>query len=127
MNFTQPQSSPTQRWSPFRTDTVEQFAQAVQQNLDKERIGDDHVIKVTLWNQAFGVGRNTIDELLDNLAQSEFSVFVFHPDDGLKIHGAEHEATRDNVILELGMFMGKLVADQRSLTSCKIDLPLPVM
>ena len=77
------------------------LAQAIQQNLK----GAD----VTLWTQdAFRIGNVIIDELNRNLQRSDFGVFVFAPDDTIKIRGQRHQTVRDNVVLELGMFMGRL-------------------
>jgi len=76
------------------------LAEAIQQNLR----GAD----VTLWTQAFRVGRNVIDELTSNLERSDFGVFVFAPNDVAVIRGVKQQAVRDNVVLELGMFMGRL-------------------
>ena len=37
-----------------------------------------------------------------------FAIFVFHPDDKSLIREKEYDTVRDNVILELGMFIGTL-------------------
>jgi hypothetical protein len=77
------------------------LAVAVQENLPEA--------DVTIWNQdAFGVGQNIIDELVRNLQKSQFGVFIFSPDDEVKIRGEAQPAVRDNVLLELGMFIGGL-------------------
>ncbi|HKO44643.1 MAG TPA: nucleotide-binding protein [Pyrinomonadaceae bacterium] len=76
------------------------LARAVQQNLKG--------MQVTVWNQGFRIGHMVIDELVRNLQQSDFGVFVFAPEDILKIREQEQQAVRDNVVLELGMFIGRL-------------------
>jgi hypothetical protein len=76
------------------------LAEAIQQNLRGS--------EVTLWTQAFRVGRSVIDELIVNLERSDFGVFVFDPDDMIVIRGQKQQAVRDNVLLELGMFIGRL-------------------
>jgi len=81
---------------------AERIALAVQQNLERDA-------RVTVWTQdAFLLGQNVIDELSRNLSASDFGVFVFAPDDVAKIRGQRLKTVRDNVVLELGMFIGRL-------------------
>lgn len=80
---------------------AERLAQAIQQNLKGA--------EVTLWTQdAFRIGQNIIDELSRNLQRSDFGVFIFAPDDIVMIRGQKQQTVRDNVVLELGMFIGRL-------------------
>lgn len=80
----------------------------------------------TPWWYAFTVGASFVDELLRNLAESDFGIFVFHPDDELKIRELKTAATRDNVVLELGMFLGKLGKEKSFIVSPSgVDLRLP--
>src|SRR5688572_1196084 len=97
----------------------ERFAQAIQQNLK--------VAEVRLWTQdAFYPGQNLIDELNRNLRQSDFGVFIFAGDDEVKIRGQKQQAVRDNVILELGMFIGLLGKERSFIVKPKdVDLRLP--
>jgi tetratricopeptide (TPR) repeat protein len=68
-----------------------------------------HDVKVTVWNQGiFKVSEPTVDSILDRLGDMDFGAFVFAPDDELLIRGEESEATRDNVLFELGLFVGRL-------------------
>ncbi len=77
------------------------LAEGIQQNLKGA--------EVTLWTQdAFRVGETIIDELNRNLKRSDFGVFVFAPDDIVMIRGQKQRTVRDNVVLELGMFIGRL-------------------
>ena len=78
------------------------FADALQLNLTNDA-------RVILWTQIdFALSRSTMDTLEGELERSDFAAFVFAPDDHLRIRGTEFSATRDNVILELGLFMGSL-------------------
>lgn len=80
---------------------AERLAQAIQQNLKG--------VEVTVWTQdAFRIGHTIIDELNRNLQGADFGIFVFAPDDMVTIHGRKQQAVRDNVLLELGMFIGRL-------------------
>lgn len=64
----------------------------------------------TLWNQ--GVfdtpGKSYLEILEENATQFDFGLFIFSPDDKLESRGQEKMITRDNVIFELGLFVGKL-------------------
>ena len=97
----------------------ERFAQAIQQNL--------RAAEVRLWTQdAFYPGQSLIDELNRNLKQSDFGVFIFAGDDEVKIRGQKQQAVRDNVILELGMFIGLLGKERSFIVKPKdVDLRLP--
>jgi predicted nucleotide-binding protein len=78
------------------------LADAVQQNLE------DHAA-VTVWDQdAIRMSENLIDGLIRNCEESKFGVFVISPDDKATIRGESLDIVRDNVILELGLFIGRL-------------------
>ncbi len=65
---------------------------------------------VVVWNQntVFGLGQSTLESLERAVLEYEFAVFVFSPDDILHTRGAAVPVARDNVIFELGLFVGKL-------------------
>jgi hypothetical protein len=78
------------------------IAATIQEELDNDA-------KVTIWTQdIFKPGNNIIDDLNEALSQSDFGLFVFTPDDIINIKGETKQATRDNVVFELGLCMGKL-------------------
>jgi hypothetical protein len=65
--------------------------------------------EVTVWSQdVFRVSRSHLDNLRAALYQTDFGVFVFAPDDMIRIRGTELATARDNVIYELGLFSGWL-------------------
>lgn len=71
-------------------------------------------INPRLWSKPglFSPGGVTIDELLREVRDADFAVFVFGPDDLIASRGEEYQAPRDNVIFELGLFMGLLSHDR---------------
>lgn len=78
------------------------IAYAIQENLD-------HDATVTVWTQGiFGLSSNTLDDLITALDNFDFGIFVFQPDDVLKMRSSEKQTVRDNVIFEFGLFVGKL-------------------
>jgi len=80
------------------------IARAIQAELEPE-------FDCTIWNQqAFQLTRDNLSNLIGILAASDFGVFVFSPDDMATIRGQEQQIVRDNLIFELGLFIGKLDA-----------------
>ena len=65
---------------------------------------------VVVWNQGtvFGLGSTTLEALEAAVFEYHFAVFVFTPDDELQSRGEVKPVARDNVLFELGMFIGKL-------------------
>ena len=88
-----------------------EIAYAVQENLE-------HDAEVTVWSQAFEPSKFTLDSLIDGLDDYDFGSFIFSPDDVVIIRNLEQTAIRDNVVLELGMFIGRLGKER-----CFIVLP----
>jgi Predicted nucleotide-binding protein containing TIR-like domain len=78
------------------------FPRAVQEQLSSDA-------EVTIWNElSFLPGQFTIETLLNSLKRFDFAVFVFSPDDRVTSRGSISNAARDNVVFELGLFMGRL-------------------
>lgn len=78
------------------------IADAINENMD-------HSAEVTLWrNNTFDLSNNTIDSLINKAAQVDFAVFIFSPDDMISMRGKETKVVRDNVIFELGLFIGTI-------------------
>ncbi|WFR81416.1 nucleotide-binding protein [Janthinobacterium rivuli] len=75
---------------------------AVQQNLF-------HDAEVTVWDQdVFQLSRTTMESLTDALRDSDFAIFIFSSDDLATIRKETVNIIRDNVLFELGLFIGKL-------------------
>jgi Predicted nucleotide-binding protein containing TIR-like domain len=56
-----------------------------------------------------------LDALMDVLDSFDFGIFVLAPDDIIKIREKEFQSIRDNVVFELGMFIGKLSKERNFL------------
>lgn len=64
---------------------------------------------VTLWSQGvFGASSFPVDDLEAQIGIADFAVLVAGPDDQVTSRGNQSYAPRDNVIFELGLFMGAL-------------------
>ena len=69
----------------------------------------DDDAEVTVWSEgAFAPGLGTIESLMSALDRFRFAALVLTPDDLLKTRGVQSFSPRDNVMFELGLFMGRL-------------------
>lgn len=84
-------------------------------------------IEVTLWTTGvFGPSSVTLDALTEQAVASDFALFVFGPDDKVTSREKESEAPRDNVIFELGLFIGELGIERTFfMKEHKKDLKIP--
>jgi predicted nucleotide-binding protein len=81
-------------------------AYAAQRNLED-------VAEVVVWTQGiFELTKSYLESLLDALEDTEFGLFIFGADDLIKIRGSEMPTARDNVVFELGLFIGRLGRDR---------------
>lgn len=77
-------------------------ANAIQENLNYDA-------EVTIWNQGvFKLSSTSLNDLVSAVSKSDFAIFVFNPDDIGIIREQKHSTVRDNVIFELGLFIGNL-------------------
>ncbi len=65
---------------------------------------------VEVWNQGtvFSLGDATLEALEAATLTYDFGIFIFSPDDTIHSRGETKIVTRDNVIFEAGLFIGKL-------------------
>ncbi|WP_377806550.1 TIR domain-containing protein (plasmid) [Azospirillum sp. A29] len=64
---------------------------------------------VTIWtNGVFIASHYPLESLEDALQHSDFAIAIAHPDDQTTVRGEARRTPRDNVIFELGFFMGRL-------------------
>lgn len=84
------------------------IARAIQANLDAADAAE-----CVVWDQGvFGLAQGTLDALVDEAATHDFAVLVLTPDDVVEKRGQSGASPRDNVLFELGLFMGKLGRDR---------------
>lgn len=82
-----------------------ELAYAAQSELERD-------MEVTVWSQGvFSISKSTFGSLVDQLESSDFGLFIFGPDDIAHIRNEQVSVVRDNVLFELGMFVGKLGID----------------
>lgn len=69
----------------------------------------DHACEVTIWSQGvFGLSQGTLDSLVNALDEYDFAVLVLTADDLVTSRDISSATPRDNVLFELGLFMGSL-------------------
>lgn len=97
-----------------------EIAYAIQENLK-------HHSEITIWSQGvFSLSSYSLESIISELNNSDFGIFVFSPDDILSIRNESSTAIRDNVLFELGLFIGKLGRDRSFIiVPEKSDLHIP--
>jgi hypothetical protein len=84
------------------------YAVALQANLGG-------AVEATVWNQGvFGPGLSTLESLIEAAKSYDFAVLVLMPEDVLTKRRVRKYSPRDNVLFELGLFMG-ILGRERSL------------
>ncbi len=79
-----------------------EIAEAVNVNLD-------HEFEVTIWkNGTFKLSSTTIDDLVEKSSTVDFSLFIFARDDIATIRSRKEHVVRDNVLFEMGLFIGAI-------------------
>jgi len=69
----------------------------------------DQMADVKLWKQGvFTPGASTLESLTLAVPEFDFAVIVLSPDDTTRTRGKQILSPRDNVVFEIGLFMGTL-------------------
>lgn len=70
-------------------------------------------VEVNVWHEnTFSPSQSNLESLIDEAQKSDFAVFVLTSDDKIVIREDEMMAPRDNVVFELGLFMGCIGRDR---------------
>ncbi|WP_426370102.1 TIR domain-containing protein [Pseudocolwellia sp. HL-MZ7] len=82
------------------------IADAIGENLEFDA-------EVTIWRSGtFNLSSNTLDDLILKSKSVDFSAFIFSPDDLAIMRSREQYVVRDNVLFELGLFIGSIGKDR---------------
>jgi hypothetical protein len=80
-------------------------AYAIQTNLE-------NYLEVTVWPQgAFTLSKTAIESLVEEAKRYDGAAFVFTPDDETVVRERRVPSVRDNVVFELGLFIGSIGRD----------------
>lgn len=87
----------------------------------------DHETYPTLWRTGtFRPGSGALDDLVKKSSAVDFAVFVFTPDDVAIIRDEPTRVVRDNVLFELGLFIGALGKERCYIVRPRhVDMHLP--
>ncbi|MGD1018802.1 MAG: TIR domain-containing protein [Verrucomicrobiia bacterium] len=81
----------------------------------------------TIWDQGvFGLSRGTLEGLAKAKSKFDYAILVLTPDDTTIKRGRRANSPRDNVLFELGFFMGALGQERTFMVHCdttQIELP----
>jgi len=73
----------------------------------------EHESNPTVWTQGiFELSNTALDDLIKALDSFDYAIFIFKPEDISTIRSKDYNVVRDNVIFELGLFIGKLGKDK---------------
>ena len=89
-----------------------------------------HTSQPEVWtNEKFHSPNTPIEDLFRMLNEYQFALFVALPEDVISKGGAEYHTVRDNVLFEMGLFLGRLGRDRvfliapRGAGDAKLHLP----
>lgn len=68
----------------------------------------EYITEPTLWTDVFKLSSITLLSLIEKAEETDFAIFIFTPDDKVSIRDNKKNIVRDNVLFELGLFIGKL-------------------
>ena len=84
----------------------------------------EYVADVTIWDEGvFPLSGGTLAELDAAADESDFAVVVLTADDVTVKRGREYPSPRDNVLFELGLFMGRLGVDHTFMVYSRDEPP----
>lgn len=94
----------------------------------EQRINEDARVVCKPWTDPtiFAPSETTIESLVKASQNADLAVLVFGPDDTLISRGKKFKAARDNVLIELGLFIGAIGRPRTLLVCPRVnDLKIP--
>jgi predicted nucleotide-binding protein with TIR-like domain len=90
-----------------------------------QRVLDHHLI-TTVWNYGvFMPGGNTLEDLLARAETTDYAALFLTPDDEVVRRGEYLKTPRDNLVFELGLFIGQIGSRRTFLLSPRESVDLP--
>lgn len=88
---------------------------------------DHYDVRVTVWTDGvFRASKDAVTSLLAVAERTDVAVLIFGPDDTVLTRGDERAAPRDNVVFELGLFVGAVGRNRTFIVKARgVDLKLP--
>ena len=98
-----------------------EIARAVQYQLQQKAV-------VEIWDEGLlELGKGTLEGLIQLLPNYDFAILVATPDDAIASRGKKSTSPRDNVLVELGMFVTRLGRHRTFLLRADVaDLKIPL-
>jgi len=85
----------------------------------------EHSTRTVVWHQGvFGLSKGTLETLVEKVHEFDYAMLVLTPDDIVYERDERKKGARDNVLFELGLFMGAL-GRERTFIICDRDVKLP--
>lgn len=84
------------------------IAEEVHDGLEACRLEGRRLCRVTMWDEMFKPGDLVVDRLLNDSAMFDYAIIVVTPDDYTLSRGKRKESPRDNINLEIGIFIAVL-------------------
>ncbi|MGK5076546.1 TIR domain-containing protein [Janthinobacterium sp. ZB1P44] len=86
----------------------------------------EHDCDATVWPQGvFRISVSPLDSLVRQVENSDFAIFVFTPDDAVTMRKESVNTVRDNVIFELGLFLGRLGRERCFIVAPNVPMHIP--
>jgi CRP/FNR family cyclic AMP-dependent transcriptional regulator len=98
---------------------------AVVREVHNQFAHDDIVVRP--WTtDVFGASKFPVEDLEDEVKRADFALLVVTPDDKVRSRHEQSDAPRDNVVFELGLFMGQLWRPRTFMLQPRgVDLKIP--
>lgn len=77
---------------------------------------------IVIWNECFDLNDITINKIIIEAEKADFAIFIWGAEDKIEKKGKKGFTSRDNVILETGIFIGKLTRENVFMLFKNFDL-----